>query len=143
MSAAAHVVPVDRMRDWLEELERILKAFDALPSAAQEAVNSVIESLALDPNTSDAEIAQLNTMLARYKPSADDGRQQRPGAFRRSERATPTASHSSLSPSSSAASANFGGGRARHGLRPARSRCARRSGRSPTNWQKLGPQSFP
>lgn len=78
MSAAAHVVPVDRMRDWLEELERIMKAFDALPSAAQEAVNSVVESLALDPNTSDAEIAQLNTILARYKSSADDDRQQRP-----------------------------------------------------------------
>ena len=78
MSPAAHVVPVDRMSDWLEELERIMKAFDALPSAAQEAVNSVVESLALDPNTSDAEIAQLNALLALHKPSADDGRQQLP-----------------------------------------------------------------
>ena len=78
MSAAAHVVPVDRMSDWLEELERIMKAFDALPSAAQEAVNSVAESLALDPNTSDADIAQLSALLALHKPSSDDERQQRP-----------------------------------------------------------------
>ena len=57
MSAAAHSFPVDRMSDWLEELERIMKAFDALPSAAQAAVKSVVESLVRDPDTSDAEIA--------------------------------------------------------------------------------------
>ncbi len=78
MSAAAQAVPVDRISDWLEELERIMQAFDTLPSAAQDAVNSVIESLARDTNTSDAEIAHLNALLALHKSSLDDGRQQRP-----------------------------------------------------------------
>ena len=77
MSAAAHVLPADRMSDWLEELERILKEFDALPSAAQDAVNSVVDSLVHDPNTRDAEIAHLNALLALHRMSSDDGRQQR------------------------------------------------------------------
>ena len=76
MSAAACSSPVDRMSDWLEELERILIGFDALPSAAQDAVNAVVESLLHDPDTGDAEIAQLNALLAARSPGYD-GRHQR------------------------------------------------------------------
>ena len=78
MSAAAYSsFPVDRIGDWLKELERILKGFDALPSCAQEAVSTVVESLAHDPDTSLAEIAQLNVLLAPYRPRSDDRRHQR------------------------------------------------------------------
>jgi hypothetical protein len=77
MSAAAHSFPVDRMSEWLEELERVMKAFDALPSAAQAAVKSVVESLVRDPDTSDVEIAHLNALLALRRPGSDDGRHQR------------------------------------------------------------------
>jgi hypothetical protein len=65
------------MSDWLEELDRIMQAFDALPSAAQDAVNSAVESLVRDPDTSDAEIAHLNALLALRRPGSDDGRHQR------------------------------------------------------------------
>ena len=74
MSAAAYVSPADRMSDWLEELERILKEFDALPSAAQDAVNSVVGSLLRDPNTRDVEIVHLNALLALHRMRSDDGR---------------------------------------------------------------------
>ena len=78
MSAAAHSSPVDRMSDWLEELERILKAFDALPSAAQNAVNSVVESFVHDPATSHAEISHLNALFALHgAPHSDGGQPQR------------------------------------------------------------------
>jgi hypothetical protein len=77
MTAAVYVLPADRMSDWLEELERILKEFDALPSAAQDAVNAVVESLVHDPNTPGAEIAHLNALLALHRTHSDDGRQQR------------------------------------------------------------------
>ena len=77
MSAAAHSFPVDRMSDWLEELERIMKAFDALPSAAQDAVKSVVESLVRDPDTSDAEIAHANALLARHTPHPEPGQRHR------------------------------------------------------------------
>jgi hypothetical protein len=70
------------MSDWLEELERIVKAFDALPSAAQDAINSVVESLLHDPDTSDAEIAHLNALLALHgMQKSDDGRHQRRAHF--------------------------------------------------------------
>lgn len=77
MSAAAYSSPFDRMSDWLEELERILNGFDALPSAAQDAVRSVVESIARDPDTGDAEIRHLDALLAPYRSRSDDGRQQR------------------------------------------------------------------
>ena len=77
MTAAASVLPVDRMSDWLQELERILKSFDALPSAAQDAINSVVESLVRDPNTSDAEISRLNALLTLDRTRTDDGQHQR------------------------------------------------------------------
>ncbi len=64
------------MSDWLEELERILTGFDTLPSAAQDAVNAVVESLLHDPDNGDAEIAQLNALLAARSPGYD-GRHQR------------------------------------------------------------------
>ena len=66
-----------RSRERLEELERILNGFDALPSAAQEAVGSVVESLGHDPDTSDAEIGHLNALLAPHGPRSVDGRHQR------------------------------------------------------------------
>ena len=78
MSAAAYSSPCDRMSDWLEELERTLQAFDALPSAAQDAVNSVVESIVHDPETSPAEISHLNALLALHAMlRSEDGRQQR------------------------------------------------------------------
>ena len=78
MSAAAYSSPCDRMSDWLEELERTLKAFGALPLAAQDAVNSVIESFVHDPETSNTEISHLNGLFALHgMPRSDDGRQQR------------------------------------------------------------------
>ena len=66
------------MSEWLEELKRIMKAFDALASAAQAAVKCVVESLVRDPDTSDVEISHLNALLAlRGMPRSDDGRHQR------------------------------------------------------------------
>ena len=76
MSVAAYSFSGDRMSDWLEELERILTGFDTLPSAAQDAVNSVVESLLHDPDTGGAEIAQLNALLA-ARTTGCDGRHQR------------------------------------------------------------------
>ena len=76
MTAVGYALPIDRMSDWLEELEQILKGFDALPSRAQDAVNSVVESLLHDPDTSDAETAPLSALLARHKPPSDDGLHQ-------------------------------------------------------------------
>lgn len=66
MSAAAYTLPVDRPRDWLEELERILKRADAMSSVAQNAVSSVVESFLHDPDTTDTEIASVNALLARH-----------------------------------------------------------------------------
>ncbi len=68
MGVAVYTLPVDRPCDWLEELERILKRFDAMSSVAQDAVGSVVESLLHDPATSDAEIAHANALLAGHKP---------------------------------------------------------------------------
>jgi hypothetical protein len=68
MSAAAYSPPADRTSDWLEELERILKEFDALPNHAQDAVSSVVNSLLHDPDTSDSEITHLNALIARHRP---------------------------------------------------------------------------
>jgi hypothetical protein len=70
------------MSDWLEELERTLKAFDALPSAAQDAVNAVVESFVRDPETNQAEISHLNALLALHgMQKSDDGRHQRRAHF--------------------------------------------------------------
>ncbi|MGZ6563166.1 MAG: hypothetical protein ACXVH1_26945 [Solirubrobacteraceae bacterium] len=77
MSAAAYSPPADRTSDWLEELERILKEFDALPNHAQDAVSSVVNSLLHDPDTSDSEITHLNALIARHRPRSDEGRQHR------------------------------------------------------------------
>ena len=65
------------MSDWLEELERTLTAFDALPRAAQDAVKSVVESFVHDRETSQAEISRLNALLALHgMPHSSDGRHQ-------------------------------------------------------------------
>ena len=64
MAAAAYSSSVDRTSDWLEELEGVLKRFDAFPSAAQEAVRSVVASLLNDPETTSAEIAYAQAVLA-------------------------------------------------------------------------------
>jgi hypothetical protein len=70
------------MSDWLEELERTFTAFDALPSAAQDAVNAVVESFVRDPETSQAEISHLNALLALHgMPQSGDGRHQRRANF--------------------------------------------------------------
>ena len=95
------------MSDWLEELERTLKAFDALPSAAQDAVNAVVESFVHDPETSQAELSHLTTLLALHgMPHSDDGRHQRQANLRRGEPSTPTASRSPSPKAARAASAN-------------------------------------
>jgi len=65
MAAAAHSPSRDHASDRLEELERILKGFDAIPDAARDVVRSVVESLLHDPATTDAEIAHANVLLAR------------------------------------------------------------------------------
>ena len=84
MSAApACAFPVDRISDWLEELEQTLQGFDALPIAAQHAVRSVVDSIAHDPVTSDAEIARLDGLLAAYRPGSDDWRDQRRASISR------------------------------------------------------------
>jgi hypothetical protein len=68
MGLAVYTLPVDRQCDWLDELERILKRFDAMSNAAQDAVSSVVESFLHDPDTTDAEIAHVNALRARHKP---------------------------------------------------------------------------
>jgi hypothetical protein len=74
------------MSEWLEELERVMKAFDALPSAAQAAVKSIVESLVRDPDTSDVEIAHLNALLALRNPVQTTGGISVGRAFHTSER---------------------------------------------------------
>jgi hypothetical protein len=65
MVAAAYELPsVDRNCDWLAELEQIVSRSDALPSAAQVAVRSVVESLLRDPETTALELAQAHALLA-------------------------------------------------------------------------------
>jgi hypothetical protein len=66
MGTAAYTLPVDRPRDWLEELERILKRADAMSSVAQDAVSSVVESFLHDPDTTETEIASVNALLAHH-----------------------------------------------------------------------------
>jgi hypothetical protein len=66
MGVAAYTLLVDRQCDWLEELERILERFDAMSSIAQDAVGSVVESFLHDPDTTAAEIAHVNALLARH-----------------------------------------------------------------------------
>ncbi len=81
MSAAAYSSPCDRMSDWLEELERTLKAFDGLSCAAQDAVKAVIESFVHDPDTSGAEIARLSVLLERHSQHSEKPRQQGRSSF--------------------------------------------------------------
>jgi hypothetical protein len=65
MVAAAYELPsVDRNCDWLAELEQIVSRFDALRSAAQDAVRSVVESLLRDPDRSSAELSQPGALPA-------------------------------------------------------------------------------
>ena len=66
MGTAAYTLPVNRPRDWLEELETILKRADAMSSVAQDAVSSVVESFLHDPDTTDTEIASVNALFARH-----------------------------------------------------------------------------
>jgi hypothetical protein len=68
MVAAAYTLPVDRQRDWLEELERIVKRFDAMSSAVQVAVLSACESVLDDLDITEAERTHLIALLARRKP---------------------------------------------------------------------------
>jgi hypothetical protein len=66
MGTAAYTLPADRPRDWLEELEQILKRADAMSSVAQHAVTSVVESFLRDPDTTDTEIASVNALVAHH-----------------------------------------------------------------------------
>ena len=68
MVAAAYTFPVYWQRDWLEELERIVKRFDAMSSAVQIAVLSACASVLDDLDITEAEKAHLVTLLARRKP---------------------------------------------------------------------------
>jgi hypothetical protein len=78
------------MSDWLEELERTLTAFDALPCAAQDAVKSVVESYVHEPETSPEEISRLNALLALHgMPHSSDGRHQNGASL--SQKRTPYA----------------------------------------------------
>ena len=88
MSTAAYSSPGDRMSDWLEELERILTGFDTLPSAAQDAVNSVVESLLHEPDPGDTEIDQLNALLAARSPGYGGLHQRRASPSQTPERDT-------------------------------------------------------
>ena len=65
MGTAAYTLPVDRPRDWLEELETILKRADPMSSVAQDAVSSVVESFLHDRDTTDTEIANVNALFTR------------------------------------------------------------------------------
>jgi len=63
MVAAAYELPsVDRNCDWLAELEQIVSR--SLPSAAQVAVRSVVESLLRDPEATALELTQAHALLA-------------------------------------------------------------------------------
>jgi len=64
VAAAYELTSVDRNCDWLAELQQILSRSDALPSAAQVAVRSVVESLLRDPETTALELAQAHALLA-------------------------------------------------------------------------------
>lgn len=64
VAAAYELLSVDRNCDWVAELEQIVSKFDALPSAAQDAVRSVVESLLRDPKATAFERAQANALLA-------------------------------------------------------------------------------
>lgn len=77
MAAAAYTPSVERTSDWLEELERILKGFDAIPSAARDAVRSVVESLVHDPDTTDAEIGYASALLADHAQRLPEAPPQR------------------------------------------------------------------
>ena len=67
MVVAVYELPsVDRNCDWLAELEQIVSRLDALPSAAQAAVRSVVESLLRDPEATALELAQARALLARW-----------------------------------------------------------------------------
>ena len=77
MSAAAYSSSVDRTSDWLAELEVALKRFEAIPSAAQDAVRSVVESLLNDPETTKGEIAYARALLANSDRRSEDTRHRR------------------------------------------------------------------
>jgi hypothetical protein len=64
VAAAYEVRSVDRNCDWLAELEQIVSRFEALPSAAQDAVRSVVESLLRDPETTALERVHAHALLA-------------------------------------------------------------------------------
>ena len=48
-----------------------------MPTAAQDAVSSLVDSLLHDPDTSEAEVTHLNALIAQHRPRSDDGRQLR------------------------------------------------------------------
>lgn len=77
MSAAAYSPPADRTSDWLEELEGILKRFDAISNCAQAAVRSVVESFLEDEDTTEDEIVCVAALLARHTPGPDEVRDER------------------------------------------------------------------
>jgi hypothetical protein len=68
MVAAVYTLHADRQRDWLEELERIVRRFDAMSSAVQIAVLSACESVLDDLDITEVEKAHLVALLARRKP---------------------------------------------------------------------------
>ena len=85
--------PVDHTSDWLEELEGILKRFDAISNCAQGAVRSVIESFLEDKDTTEDEIVCVAALLARHTPRPEETRQERLPTlvYQRTRQARPTA----------------------------------------------------
>jgi len=67
MSAAAYTLPVDRQSDWLAELERILDRWDGMPPGARNAVNTVVESLLSDPESSVADVLLARALLTNHE----------------------------------------------------------------------------
>jgi hypothetical protein len=67
MSAAAYTLPVDRQSDWLAELERILDRWDGMSPGARDAVNTVVESLLSDPESSVTEVLLARALLASHE----------------------------------------------------------------------------
>ncbi len=68
MVAAVYTLPVDRVCESLEELDRIVKRVDAMSSPVRIAVPSVVESILEDLDLTGEERAHLAALLAQHKP---------------------------------------------------------------------------
>jgi hypothetical protein len=77
MGAAAHPLLVDRICDWLEELERILHRFDEMSETAHAAIASVVQSILQETDITDAEAGYVSTLWARHSARSDTPRRER------------------------------------------------------------------